>query len=135
MTREQKHKAIEMRIDGCTYEKIGKELGITKQGVYLMFQNLKKNPRREYYLKRISNIPYLGLRKYMEDHEQSFLGFGKKIYGERCSKSRCSCTLYKKLVGEKKLNLDEINSILSVTGMTFEQCFEKKTDELQEVSK
>lgn len=129
MTREEKQRAIQMRIDGLTYERIGKELGVTKQGVHDMFKRLNQLSNKKYYLQRLSNIPYVGIKNYMKDNEQSFHSFGKKIYGENAGSNKCSLGLYKKLTGERKLTLNEIKTILYITGLTFEECFEERAAE------
>lgn len=112
MTREEKIEAFAQRLDGKTYEEIGKRFGVTKQ-----------------YIEQILNVSgrdisargviYPNLYRYIREHYGSVPKFNDALgYA-----GRNPTLMYKRLRGEGIITIYEVREILELTGMTFEECF------------
>ena len=118
MTREQKIEAFTRRLDGETFQSIADSFGVSRQYIETM---LKWNPngrrRRE---SNADKCVYRGLSEYIRKNEMTIRKFAEII---GCTESYAS----RKLSGEIRLHMDEIEKILAKTGMTFEECFARKS--------
>ena len=107
MTREEKIKVFEMRLDGYTLQRIANDMGVTRQRIY---QILYERPRRGF--KSI----YPLLNGWMNDNKETYVSLAPKL-------EMSKYTLSQKLQGEKELRKSEIDKLLSITGMTYEEAF------------
>lgn len=107
MTREEKIKVFEMRLDGYTLQRIANEMGVTRQRIY---QILYKRPRRGFK----SIYPMLNV--WMNDNKETYVSLAPKM-------GMSKYTISQKLQGEKEFKKLEIDRLLSLTGMTYEEAF------------
>lgn len=119
MTREDKIKMFEMRMDGYTYAEIGKKWGISKQRVEQILNPRKKD-------KFFKNVKFIGLADWMQKNNRNLKSMTSVIGASSLS------TFSTKAKGIKNFTLPEIKSILNETGMTFEECFKVKDIETDE---
>ena len=101
-----------MRVSGNTLQKIGDKYGITRERVRQILLSAIKCPKVTW-----EGIVYPNLRKWLKDHNLSMLKFGKMV--GFASPSLCE----KKLKGMSSFNLEQINKILEITGLTFNEAF------------
>jgi DNA-binding CsgD family transcriptional regulator len=127
MTREQKIEAFTMRLNGCTLQEIGDKFGITREGVRVMFSTVackEANIR-----KSTENVKYRNLSNWMRTND---VGMGE-LWVKMGNKPANSGTtkISKLLKGDNSLGLrmSQIQKILQITGMTFEEAFATKEDE------
>lgn len=118
MTREDKIKAFEMRLDGYTFKEIGEVFGVSRQYIEKMLKqkNNKSAPEK---------VIYKGLRKFLIDEGLVLYELQDLIYPEKEKKykTQISPTFSRKLKGESEFTISDIERILKVTGMTYEECF------------
>lgn len=101
-----------LHAEGLTYERIGEIFGISKQAVH---QAATSKPKDYFHEMTISQkVKYIGLRKWMLKNRVSM----SKLE-QLCGMSK----LHKSLSGECEPRKRTIDSILSVTGLTYEECF------------
>lgn len=115
MKREEKIEAFAMKLDGRTYEEIGKHFGVSKQYIerILNVSGIKSTHPLEKVI-----YPNLGL--FIKEHYNGVLNFYYALGYE----SRNVGRMYKKLKGEAGMTISEVRKIPELTGMTFEECFE-----------
>lgn len=121
MSDEKWEKARQMRISGSTLQEIANEFGISKQRVEQVLNGV--GPRainRKLFPKRAKCI-FPRITKYMDEKEMSLNKFafdsGLDYYKIRSAFS-----------GRTELRMSEINTILRVTGMTYEEAFKTKEE-------
>lgn len=102
-------KAIELRSRGYTYKKIGDEFGVSKQYVFQKIGGDRKVI--------CANIMYPNLKIWMENNRYTIRSLGSKIGITQYDLIR------RKLIGKREFNKSEIDAILRVTGMSYEECF------------
>lgn len=73
MTREEKLKAFEMKMDGYSLTEIADELGYTKQWISAMFQWVMDEKRKN------SNIIYPEIYKFMKLRQYTITTLSKKL--------------------------------------------------------
>lgn len=111
MTREEKIEAFAMRLDGKTYEEIGKRFGLTKQRI----EQILNVSGRDMSLR---GIIYPNLLRHIREHYGSVPKFDDAL----CA-GRNPSLMYRRLRGEGIITISEVREILELTGMTFEECF------------
>jgi len=112
MTREEKIEAFAMRLDGKTYDEIGKRFGLTKQRIE---QILNVSGKYMPYKKVI----YPNLCRHIKEHYGSVPKFDDALgYA-----GRNPVLMHRRLRGEGVITISEVREILKLTGMTFEECF------------
>lgn len=121
MTREQKIEAFSMRLDGATYEEIGRKFGVSRQCIEQMIHCKSRKTGADKCI-------YKGLSDYMADSGTDLLELSKVI-GSRCKSTR---VITQRITGERKFNIEEIKAILALTNMTFEECFSLKAERKKE---
>lgn len=107
--------ARSLREKGLTYQEIGETLGISKQAVY-QDVNKKHKSRNNVHISTLEKVRYLGLRQWMMDNYVSVSGLARLIGVSH---------LYASLCGDCEPKKSTIDAILSVTGMTYEECFKE----------
>ena len=114
MTREEKIDAFAMRLDGKTYEEIGKHYGVSKQYVERILNASAMKGTRP-----LDKIIYPNLGQFIKAHYNGVMNFCLALgYG-----SRNTTPMYKRLRGKAAMTISEVRNILELTGMTFEECF------------
>ena len=113
-----REKARELREQGMTYQKIADELGVTKAYIAQLVSGF--NPR---YFRAITEEAciYPGLREWMNDNK-----VGRSELVRRMGKHTWPATvstLSYVMRGDHEPTKGTIDSILKVTGMTYEECF------------
>ena len=114
MTKEQKVRAFEMRMEGYTFQEIADEFGTTKQNIQKTLDYTIRGQKRP-----IDSIIYPNLRDYLRTDKMNVLHLSRKMGYE----SNNASTLYKKLRGNSLLTMGDIRKILEITKMSFEECF------------
>ena len=94
---------------GMTYQKIGEIFGVSKQAVYQMI-----NGGDGVRIHTLMKIPYVGLRLWMLENRVTLKELNRRI-GVRTS-----------ITQDNNPRMDTINKILKETGLTYEECFNKK---------
>lgn len=117
MTNEQKAEAYRMRLDGKSYQEIGKQFGCTRQNVEnaLRMSILKPN------IRSFQKCPYVGLKRFLVENKVALLNFAKKL-------EITEPTARRRISGETSFTIREIRVVLQLTGMTFEECFAETED-------
>ena len=123
MTREEKIKAFEMRMDGATLRQIGNELGVTCEYIRQVLYQGTRTPKGFTCL-------YPGLKGWMRKNNVSVPQFIKdiKIFNH-------INTFYHKAKGKSDFTLHEVKAILAYTGMTFEEAFGREESPGSDVAK
>lgn len=121
-------KMIKMRLDGCTFQAIADEFGVTRQYVQQTIADatgkvraVRKSP--------LDSCIYPNLKKWMIDNGISLIRLS--IMCGSC-KTR-SDVIKKKITGESDFKISEIKEILKESGETFEYMFsiEGEKDEIK----
>lgn len=114
ITREQKVEMFKMRMNGVSFEEIGNKYGISKQRVQQLLQTTIHKPRE---LSR--KCVYPNLKKWCLEHDASFRQLALLA-------GITPTTIYAKLSGEVSFTQKQIDKILGVTGMTYEEAFARE---------
>ncbi len=102
--------------DGLSYERIGDILGISKQAAHQLAQRKESN---DYFHEHaVRKVRYVGLRNWMLEHRVSMTRMV-----ELCGITGIKVSLNRNL----DLRKSSIDAILSVTGLTYEECFKEET--------
>lgn len=123
MTREEKLKAFEMRLNGTPYEVIGKEFGCSKQNVqqillYALNEKARKTKRR-----KVEHIIYPNIRRKGKEGD-SLLAF---LRANGISKNHSSMNeLAYQLIGEKKITKSAIKLLSEKLGLTETEVLERE---------
>ena len=122
MKEHRKEIALEMfkmRLDGATYQEIADKYGVTRQNVE---QILKiREPSKRHSKEKYKICIYKGLREWLEKNNYK-LNDLQNIISKTKQRQAGNC-LRMKLSGERDFRLSEINKIINLTGMTFEELF------------
>lgn len=73
MTREEKIKAFEMKVDGYSLTEIADELGYTKQWISAMFQWVMEEKRNKF------NVVYPEIQKFMINNQHTFTTIAEQL--------------------------------------------------------
>lgn len=107
---------------GLTYEEIGEIFGVSKQRV---FEIAHSKDGDGFHVNAIVKIKYVGLRNWMLEHRVKISDLEKQ----------CGSRMHKSLTGECDPSKKNIDKILAITGMTYEECFmEEEIENAQETS-
>lgn len=101
-----------LREKGMTYDEIGEVFGITKQAVHDTLSHQRDGFREKTILK----IKYVGLRNWMLENRITITELE-----HRCGRRITSLTH-----DHYDLSKKNIDAILSVTGLTYEECFKEE---------
>ena len=118
MTKADKIRIFEMKISGYTYEEIAVLFGTNRSNIEQILQaSLKNNSCHDF------KCIYPKVKKWMMDHAVSvnslYVLLGNKPTGNG------SVTMKKKLSGERRMRLDELQNLVTLTGIPFEDLFEQ----------
>lgn len=119
MTKEDVIVMFTMRVNGSTFDEIGKEFGVTRERIRQILEANTKDPAMKGMKKSAGcKCIYPALADWM-------VANCCPAYKLRKESGVCKSmtTLYYKLQGRNPFNLDEIKKLLAYTGMTFEEAF------------
>lgn len=112
-TRSMAHKALDMKLDGKSYEEIGNELGCSRQYIeYLLHHRVK-----EYRRKKCVECIYPGLRKWINENHKTITWLMKEL---GYSSFR---VVKQKLIGTKIFTIKDIVKIIEISQKPFEYLF------------
>lgn len=112
MTREEKIKAFEMSLDGATFQEIADTFGVSRQCIE---QGLS---RKQWRAPKQFKCVFPALESWLHEQRLSVHRFNGAA--NVCKHSN---SLRLKLAGRFEFTMPEIKTILSYTGMTFEEAF------------
>lgn len=113
-------KAMKMREEGKTLEEIGEYFGVSKQRAHAIIGGYKKaNPLYK-------KIKYKGLRKWFKENDVTFSKFARMVGANFSPSYVRQIQNWLSEGGEgRKFTVDQIKTMLELTGMTFEELFEE----------
>ena len=111
-----------LRNSGWTYQQIADKYGVSRQSVSEIMAKYKRSAFQGFNEKR---CVYVGLRNWLNENRCSLKELHRRMYGHNSggnSKDR-----YKRLLrGEGLFNKNDIDSLISVTGLTYEELFRRE---------
>ena len=120
MTVDEKVEAYRMRLCGATYQEIADKFGITKQRINQIL------PCRTNRLKKaVNSCIYRGIANWMQENECSYTCLAIK-------NGLTKPTIFDVLTGKNSPRKKTIDSILKVTGLTYEEAFGELKSESEE---
>ena len=114
----KKQQAIALREIGYTYEEIGKALGCSRQYICQLIG--KGNPQRFQYIKK-EDCAYPKLAEWMNKNKVSRSEFVRRMGLQSLPENIIRFSRI--LRGEIELKKKEIDRMLKITGMTYEELF------------
>lgn len=121
-TREdRKAYMVGLHKGGMTLREIAKTVGISPQRVSQIIGGEDKRLFKGFTEERCI---FVGLREWLNENKVSVNELCRRIYGNAHAKS--SAKLARELRGEWVMNKRKIDSILKITGLTYEKAFEIK---------
>ena len=117
MTTERETRMIELRKQGETYDEIAKQFGITKQRVQQVLAPYKiRRPAKRHDEKR---YVFPNIVRWMNINDMSFAKFGATV-------GKAGAVVHRYITGKISPNFNFVVKVLEVTGMTFEEAFERR---------
>jgi hypothetical protein len=128
LTNDQILQACNKRIEGCSWAEIGTSLGIHGSHVRDYIANaLRFKERDSICAEQIDAIKYIGIRKFIKTHFSSIRAFISAIgYIDQYAKIATA------LKTGRSIDFEVVKRILDVTGMTFEEAFQKDVANAEE---
>ena len=111
---------IKLRQEGMPYRKIAEKVGVSYQRVYQII-----GKQHISYFKEVTEeqCVFNGIKDYMNKTRTSLAEIIRKIYGSYHSST---CQRFRNyLNGKNEMSMSTINSILDVTGLTYEEAFRR----------
>lgn len=105
---------------GMTMEQIGEKFGITRQRV---FQLIGGNKKRRSAVVTPEKCIYIGLRKWMNKNDVSVTEMTRKMYGNSTPVNYHH--VREMLAGKLNMRKLDIDKIIKITGLTYEELFEE----------
>ena len=112
MTREDKIRALTMRIDGRTYQEISECFGVSKQCIYHVLTGIIQGDTKK-------NIAFPAIRNWMHENHISVKGILQRADDNVFSYQ----SLRRGLSGERMFKSNEINELLRITGLDYKEVF------------
>ena len=120
MTVDEKVEAYRMRLCGATYQEIANKFGVTKQRINQIL------PCRVHKLgKAVNSCIYRGIANWMQENECGYACLAMKT-------GLTQLTIFNVLTGKRDSHKKTIDSILEVTGLTYEEAFGELKSEPEE---
>ena len=114
MTKEDKLKMMEMRLDGYTLNEIGEHFAISSQRVSQLFKEMLAEKKNE----AANKIIYPGLKKWMLENRITVCRMNTEL-----GMTKNHNHFMNILSGKGKLTIDYIKAIIKYTGCSFEELF------------
>ena len=116
MTDKQKVEALQMLLNGATYAEVGRKYMLSTETIRKMFINILDRGTKSH--SRVECI-YQGLGDWCEKNGYTAHSLGKKL-------GVGNGVMHKAFREKGYLRKDNIDKILELTGMTYEECFAKR---------
>lgn len=127
LTREQKIKIFEARLDGRTLEDIGRAYGISRQRVFQILRDPTEGSTKRYARDDVGLVIYPAVRAWIDERKINLNQFCAEAssngYHVRAR------TIHDQLIGLNKLRMPTKNAVLALTGMHPEVAFELPDEE------
>ena len=120
-----------MRSKGATYREIAQAIGCSYQYVA---QILGKHDETKFRPLGEKDCVYPGLRKWLNTNKCSRRELYRKMYGYNMI-GNSNVAFLDRLHGRVSFRMDEINLIISITGLTYEQLFSDKVRQDADIGK
>lgn len=127
-------KIINYHKEGYTNAEIGRMMGVSRQRIGAVVNVYKGNQKKmlpgkliatDYQLSKLNEIVFVNIKAYLIENNIAFVDFCKMV-----AESEDSYYYYREkkfLTGQSEnTSLRMIRNILKITGMTFEEAFEKE---------
>lgn len=109
-----------MLAEGCTFQEIADRFGVTRQCIQQYYTKRKRGKNR--YCGEA--IPYPAFRTWFQEKHMSFTRVGEMLWPESAAHTGNATRL---LTGKTKfVSLDKIWELSKITGLTFEEMFQKE---------
>ena len=130
MTDKDKVKMFEMRLSGCTLQKIADKYGITRERVrQILLQSVtnRKVIRKDYEFDEgnLAKVVYPNISDWLMINGISIPEFARELSQEQGINYKATTRLENALQDKVEFTMKEIVAILKVTGMNFEYAFRK----------
>lgn len=120
----KREQAIALRQKGMTYQEIADSMGISKAYVAILLDKTVKTSN--FHIWPIELSPYPVLTQWMNDNQITRQELAEKL---GYSPSTGSYYIITKIMRTDKFTKKEIDKLLEITGMTYEELFRKPTTE------
>lgn len=117
----KREQAIALRKKGMTYQEIADSMGVSKAYVAVLLDKTVKTSN--FHIWPIELSPYPVLTQWMNDNQMTRQELAEKL---GYSPSTSSCYIITKIMKTDKLTKKEIDKLLELTGMTYEELFKKQ---------
>lgn len=114
-----------LRAEGLTYREIAERYGCSEQNVSQVLS--VENKKRFHYFSEKSVI-YNGLREWLNENKVSVSELIRRKYGYHIG-GEAHYYMTARLSGKTRLNMDDIEFFLRMTGKTYEELFHKPKTE------
>lgn len=121
---ERKEQMLRMKMDGATYEEIGKEFNLSKQRIHMI---IGKQSKGHFKWMSKERCVYPNLRKWINDNQVSVAEFCRRLYGNSHPENHYRVSRFLKGYS-KEIQKGTIDKYLMVTGLTYEKLFEMEGD-------
>lgn len=111
-----------MTLDGYTYQEIADEFGVTKQYISSLFGS------KLYNSQLYDKIIYPNIVKWMKENNFTVHKLSIELY-PRQTANGAQNKLSRVLKGKQKATIDDIDKILKITGMKYEECFQRSASD------
>ena len=115
LSNSDRLEAAKMRKKGMSYQEIADRFGVSHQAINVLFRDGKRVDRKP---RNTHQIKYIGIKKYLETNR---ISIGK--FSNMCGVN--STTLWRNVIGKSDMLKRNIDKILCVTGMTYEEAFKE----------
>ena len=110
---------VPLREAGYTQREIAEKFGCSRQYVSMI---LAKRNVKLFHKHTKDRVVFDGLRKWMNDNSVSIADLYRQMYGKNCIGTSAD-SFYGKMKGKNTLWMHEINGIIRVTGLSYEELF------------
>lgn len=117
MTKDQVKDMFSMRIDGYTLKEIGEKYGISRERVRQLLSNAAGGRNR--IIRK--NYVYSNIENWMYENDINQEDIAKEC---GCCQNNVSAIL----TGKYKPSFDFVSAVLRMSGMTFEEAFQRRED-------
>ena len=118
----KKEQAMKLRIeDNMTYKEIAEAMGVSKAYVALLLKDTVKKPN--FHRWTWDSTPYPVLTQWMNEHQMSKMDLATALGYSPNSNSQY--IVYRR-IREGKLDKNEIDKLIQITGITYENLFRRR---------
>lgn len=111
------------RAQGMTYEQIGEKVGLSKQRVFQLVGGGTDRAKKHFRTITEEQCVYPNIRKWMNENSVSKAEFSRKVFGTAHPKTMSLLCGW--LSGKGYPSKHNIDKLIEVTGLTYEELFKK----------